>query len=109
MNTRERKRLPRDDPKRYDYMYARPNKYGRGFDAMGVICNGYGRSSVLAGQDMICFVESFPTLEALDKKYPGLGENVHGRWTEPRNSFDHLPGDDDPDPYGDNAAAAADY
>lgn len=95
MNKREQVKLPRKDPKRYDYMYARCSKHGSGYDAMGVISNGYPRHSVLAGQDMICFVDSFDTIEQLDEAYPGLSDNFRGTWTEPQNHFDHLPDEGD--------------
>jgi hypothetical protein len=90
MNITDRKKLDRADPKRYDYMYARHGKYG-GFDAMGVINNGYAPHSVIAGQDMICFVDNFETTEAMDKIYPQLSDDFRGEFTEPQNYFDHLP------------------
>jgi hypothetical protein len=94
MNRRDRVKMARSDPKRYDYMYARVSKYS-GYDAMGVISNGYPRYSVLAGQDMICFVDNFRSIEALDKAFPGLSDNFRGLFTEPTNHFNHLPDEGD--------------
>ena len=90
MNIDERTKLDRLDPKRYHWMYARVGQYG-GYDAMGVIQRGYPRHSVLAGQDMICFVDNFETTEDLDKAYPGLSDEFRNKWTAPQNHFDHLP------------------
>ena len=92
MNRRDRRKMDRSDPKRYDYMYARVSKYS-GYDAMGVICNGHPRHSVLAGQDMICFVDNFRSIEELDEAFPGLSDNFRGIFTEPTNYTDHLPGE----------------
>ena len=89
MNIKERKRLDRDDPKRYHWMYARVGQYG-GYDAMGVIQRGY-TTGVLKGQDMICFVDNFNTIEDLEKAYPGLSDEFRGEWTAPQNHFNHLP------------------
>ena len=89
MNIKERKRLDRKDPKRYDWMYARVSQY-QGYDAMGVIQRGY-TTGVLKGQDMICFVTNFKTIAELEAAYPGLGDEFRNDWTAPQNYVDHLP------------------
>lgn len=79
----------------YNYMYVRPAKYGEGFDVMGV--GTYEQSSVLAGQDKICFVDTFDTIEKCHEEYPESSDTFNVAMTEPRNTYDHLP--DTPDGY----------
>jgi len=92
---------------KYDYYEIHRSKYGDGFDVKGVKVNGYPRHSVLAGQDRIVFLDSFDTEEEAKKAYPEA--EMSGPWTGARNYTDHLPGDDDPDPFGDDADAANDW
>ena len=73
----------------FDYMYVRPANYGTGFDVMGV--GTHPESSVLAGQDRIVFMDSFETVEECEDKYPACKDSFHGAFTEPRNTYDHLP------------------
>lgn len=68
---------------------------------------GYGEypeSSVLAGQERRVYLGAWPTLEAAQAAHP------EASWTGPGSQFqevslDHLPGDDDSDPLGDNRDA----
>jgi len=64
---------------------------------LGLCAYGWGeypRGSVLAGQPMKVFLESFESLEALLAKYPSA--NGGGRWVDPQVNLNHLPGEDDP-------------
>lgn len=80
------------------------NKHGYEGWTVKKIAGKYPRSSVLAGQDRIVFVDSFDSREEAEKAYPNA--QVTSEFTgAPRNYTDHLPGDDDSDPYGDNKAA----
>ena len=88
----------------FNYFYIRPSKtpeYGWNFDAVGV--GEYEPSSVLAGQERICFLDGFETVEEaeefLRKEHGATDIEYHGPFTAPRNTFDHLP--DEPD-YGYN-------
>ena len=58
----------------------------------------YGKGSVLAGQPRKCYIESYETIEAAQKKYPGA--KMSSKWTEPQVNVNHLPGEDDPVPGG---------
>jgi len=79
-----------------------------------VVVHGWGtypRNSVLAGQPRKVFLDVLPDEEAAREYIKGLAgarkareANWSGRWTEPQVNLNHLPGDDDPDPYGDNRA-----
>lgn len=73
----------------FEYMYVREAKYGGGFDVMGV--GIYPDSSVLAGQERITFVDCCETIEECEEKYPACKDSFHGAFTEPRNTYDHLP------------------
>lgn len=79
--------------KKFNYMYVRPATYGNGFDVVGV--GTYEKSSVLAGQDKICYVATFDTVEECEEKYPECKGSFHGEFTAPRNTFDHLPDEGD--------------
>lgn len=59
----------------------------------------YPKHSVLAGQDRICFVDSFNDLYDAQKKYPSA-ELSHALLM-PQNTYDHLPDSQD-DGYFDN-------
>lgn len=76
--------------KKYDYMHILAQEDGT-FTVKGY--GTYGPSSVLAGQTKICFVDSYPTLEEAQENYPEA--TMSGPFTEPINTFDHLP--DGPD------------
>lgn len=56
------------------------------------------RSSVLAGQPMKQFLDSYETREQALAIYPDATPG--SKWTNPQNSFDHLPGENDPEPGG---------
>jgi hypothetical protein len=90
----------------YDYYEIHRSKHGDGFDVKGVKVGGYPESSVLAGQDMIQFLDSFDTPEEAKAEYPEA--EMSGEFTGARNTFDHLPDPDGPDPFGDNWDAAHD-
>lgn len=60
----------------------------------------YGRSSVLAGQSMKQFIDSFKSEEELNAALKEAGifpaeVEWSSSWIEPQNSFNHLP--DEPD------------
>ena len=99
----ESRRSERD----YDYYEIHRSKHGDGFDVKGIKQDGYGPNSVLAGQDLIQFLDSFDSYEEAKAAYPDA--EMSGEWTGARNTFDHLPGDDDPDPWGDDRDAANDW
>jgi hypothetical protein len=75
---------------KYDYMHILADEDGS-FTVKGY--GTYGRSSVLAGQVKICFVDSFDTLEEAEAEYPEA--TMSNQYMEPLNTFDHLP--DGPD------------
>jgi len=58
----------------------------------------YPKSSVLAGQPMKQFLDSFDTKEEAVKAFPGAVPS--NRFVEPQISLSHLPGEDDPVPGG---------
>jgi hypothetical protein len=60
----------------------------------GVIVKGYPEYSVMAGQDVICYIDSFDTLEEAQAAYPEAASNLHNRWTAPTNYTNHLPDED---------------
>lgn len=77
------------------YTYSHDNEYG------GVTVHGWGiykESSVLAGQPMKVFIDRFETVEEALAKFPTA--TASSKWTEPKNTFDHLPGPDDQEPGG---------
>ena len=57
------------------------------------IGNVYPSHSVLAGQTIIQFVDSFDTLEEAEEAYPNAVVSNH--LLVPRNTYDHLPDDAD--------------
>jgi hypothetical protein len=80
---------------RYTYEKKRP------MSANPICVYGWGTypaSSVLAGQAMKCFIDSFPDVEAALKEYPTA--TASSKYTEPQVSLNHLPGEDDPVPGG---------
>jgi len=72
--------------KQYDYCTLSWNERG-GVNLYG--WGTYGRSSVLAGQSKKCFLEMYDSQEEAEAKHPDLG--FSSKWTEPRNTFNHLP------------------
>lgn len=58
----------------------------------------YPESSVLAGQAMKCFIDSFEDVEAALALYPTA--TASSAFMEPRVSLNHLPGENDPVPGG---------
>jgi hypothetical protein len=73
----------------YDSQYKRIAVHGWGI---------YKESSVLAGQPMKVFIDFFDTPEAALKKFPTA--TASSTWTEPKNTFDHLPDENTPEPGG---------
>lgn len=55
----------------------------------------YPESSVLAGQASKTFLACFDTEEEARFAYPEA-ENFSSKFTEPQISYNHLPGDDEP-------------
>lgn len=76
----------------YDYYTIRKSKYGDGFDVHGF--GTYPDSSVLAGQSMKVFLDSFPTAEEALAAYP-TAEMGHAM-LDPVVILSHLPSEDDP-------------
>lgn len=68
----------------------------------GSICvhgwDTYPSHSVLAGQPMKCFIDSFESVEEAKAAYP-MAEGSHAL-LQPQNSFDHLPDDGEYDDAG---------
>lgn len=54
----------------------------------------YPASSVLAGQTMLVWLDSFPTEDEARKAYP-QAEGFSSKWTEPRACVSHLPDEGD--------------
>jgi hypothetical protein len=81
---------------KYDYYTISHARQGDGFTVYG--WGTYPRSSVLAGQPMKVYIQSFPTFELAQQAYPGA--QMSSKWTEPQVSLSHLPGEDDPVPGG---------
>lgn len=78
-----------------DYNYLTYEK--RGYQYYGhYVVHGwsvYDENSVLAGQEMKCFLDSFETIEEVHKAYP-TAESSHP-FLQAVNTFDHLPDDGD--------------
>jgi hypothetical protein len=68
------------------------NKDHGGFD-VNDIGSVYPESSVLAGQTMIKFIDSFDTIELAQAAYPEA--TVSHKLLLPQNTVDHLPDDTD--------------
>ena len=58
----------------------------------------YPRTSVLAGQPMKQFIDSFDTREEVAERFPEAVDS--SKWLDPQVSLSHLPGEDDPVPGG---------
>lgn len=83
----------------YDYLMLRHSKHrGGGIDVVGI--KTMPEYSVLAGQQVTCFIDNFPTEEEARKAYPEVGENITSHLLQPTPSVSHLPGEDDPVPGG---------
>ena len=54
----------------------------------------YPESSVLAGQASKTYLDNFPTEEEARAMYPAI-TGFSSKWTEPVNTFNHLPGEED--------------
>lgn len=80
---------------KFDYYTLRHSRHG--VDVLG--WGTYPESSVLAGQSMKVFLDTFDTEAEARAAYPQAGE-FSSRWTEPQVSLAHLPGEDDPVPGG---------
>lgn len=70
----------------------RRDRFG-GVDVLG--WGTYPRSSVLAGQPMKVFLDTFDTVEQAQAAYP-QATLFSSRWTDPQVSLSHLPGENDP-------------
>lgn len=76
---------------KYDYYHILRDKDYGGWTVKGY--GRYGRSSVLAGQVKIVFLDHFDTLKEAQDAYPSA--TLSNEYLEPVNTFDHLP--DGPD------------
>lgn len=74
------------------YKKLRPSQYG-GVDVVGF--KQAPRSSVLSGQVLKHFIDSYETEEEALKAHPDA-EGYSNKYTDPQVSLDHLPGEDDP-------------
>ena len=63
----------------------------------------YARSSVLAGQTKRMFLDDFETVEEAVAAFPTASVSMGSGYVPV--SLAHLPDDEGPDPYGDNADA----
>ena len=82
--------------KEYMWKSLRVGKYG-GVDVVGF--KRMPRGSVLAGQTVTCFIDNYEDEEAAHKAYPDA-EGYVNKFTAPRVSLAHLPGENDPVPGG---------
>jgi len=80
---------------KFAYYEKRANKDGS-VDVIG--WGTYGRNSVLSGQSMKKFLDSFDSEQAAEAVYGSM--NWNNKWLEPGVSLNHLPGEDDPVPGG---------
>lgn len=78
--------------RKFDYKFIMLERDGSA-TLKGVIQNGYPSYSVLAGQDMICFIKSYDSPEEAQFENPDA--HFHNGWTAPRNYVNHLPDDED--------------
>lgn len=76
----------------YHYYNLRRNA-DNSIDVLGF--STYPESSVLAGQTMKVFLDTFDSVEDAQTQYP-LAVNFYNKWTGAVNTFNHLPGEDDP-------------
>jgi hypothetical protein len=61
----------------------------------------YPRTSVLAGQERRTFVDRYPTLAEAQAAHPDATVTAGCGYRDINAMVAHLPGDDDPDPFGD--------
>ena len=80
----------------YLWKALRHGKHG-GIDVVGF--KEMPASSVLAGQIVTCFIDSYETAELAMKDYPDV-EGFTNEFLQPPVSVAHLPGEDDPVPGG---------
>ena len=80
----------------YLWKALRHGKHG-GIDVVGF--KEMPESSVLAGQIVTCFIDSFETEELARREYPEA-EGFTSEWAGPQVTVSHLPGEDDPVPGG---------
>lgn len=86
------------DGRTFDYLTLRHGRsHMGGVDVLG--WSTYPDSSVLAGQPMKVFLDTFDTEEQARAKFP-QAEHFSNAWTEPQVSLAHLPGPDDRVPGG---------
>ena len=81
---------------KYDYKMLRHSKYA-GIDVVGI--KTMPSYSVLAGQQVTCFIDNYPTEEEALKEYPEA-KGFTSHLLQPMPSVAHLPGEDDPVPGG---------
>ena len=74
------------------YKKLRPSQYG-GVDVVGF--KQAPRNSVLSGQVLKHFIDSYETEEEARKAHPDA-EGYSNKYTDPQVNLDHLPGEDDP-------------
>ena len=74
------------------YKKLRPSQYG-GVDVVGF--KEAPRNSVLSGQVLKHFIDSYETEEEARKAHPDA-EGYSNKYTDPQVSLSHLPGEDDP-------------
>ena len=80
----------------YLWKTIRQSKYGNGFDVHGFYTAS--QSSVLAGQTLKQFIDSYDTIAQAQAAHPDA--NMGSSWTDPVVSVNHLPCEDDPVPGG---------
>jgi hypothetical protein len=84
------------DGRVFDYLTLRFGRYGE-IDVLG--WGEYPESSVLAGQPMKVWLDSFATEEQARAAYPQVS-GYSSNWTNPQPSLSHLPDEDTPAPGG---------
>lgn len=81
----------------FEYKQLRDGLNG-GVDVIG--WDTYPDSSVLAGQARKTFIDSYPDEAAARAAHPDCIESWYSKWSGPVNTFNHLPGENDPVPGG---------
>ena len=84
-------------PTKFLWKSLRANRYGEGVDVVGFA--NAPRGSVLAGQTLRHFIDTYPDEAAARRAHPDVTGYTHPM-LEPQPSFNHLPGEDDPVPGG---------
>ncbi len=75
--------------RKFDYITLQFKKHD-GFNAYG--WSTYPENSVLAGQAMKCFIDTFETREEAEAAFPDA--QWSSEFTEPQPSYNHLPEED---------------